>query len=221
MRMKSSLRLILNGLVIITLFSAVNCYSQELQQEFEVRSGVELNYRLNKQIRFDLEPQLRWTGGEWLNEYHANFGVRYRPVDFLSLFARYRIIGEIQEDRSTTIAGRYQCSLNLAKEIDRFEPEFRFSYTNYADDQFLSGQFFQYRGSLAYDIKGVKLTPEIMFSVYQNLEQKDVVKYRSRLNLVYRLSKSVSIKAGYAYEYFMLRPLDRHLLMFGADLDLN
>lgn len=208
-------------LILALLLTGVSLFGQGVETDAEFRSGVELQYKLNKQIRLQVEPEFRWSGDQWLNEYHLNLGGRYRPVDFLSLYARYRLIGEINDDRTTSIVGRYKVGLGLSKKVDRFDPDFRFSYSNYSDDQTLSGQFFQYTSSLAYDIKGFKLTPEASFSVYQNLVQYDIVKYRSSLELVYKISKDVSVVGEYAFDYFMLRTLNRHIFTLGVEMDLN
>lgn len=203
-------------MIILTLLIIISgrAYGQRIENEFQLRTSVDFSKKITKGLWFELTPELRWGSGEVLDKYLLTGGLRYKPLKLLSLSAQYRVIGNMRVEKSTEYLGRYLFKAKLSDKIHRWEPGFRLAYTNYTDEN-EDGKYLRYRVSLGYDITKCKLTPETGFEVYQDLNQHNIYKYRSKIGLDYKISGRLSFSASYKFDYYMTRGKNRHIINTG------
>lgn len=191
-------------------------YGQEIENRFQARTSISFSKKITKTIKFELAPELRWIEDLELDRYQLNSKIVFKPLDFLSLAACYRFIGNKRPEQETEYLNRYQFSAIFKTKIERWEPGLRISYTNYTDDS-EGKEFLRYKTLLSYDIKKCKITPETGFEVFHQLDLNNIYKCRFKLGVDYKLSKKLTLGACYKLDYYMTKYKNRHIV----DLDLK
>lgn len=200
-------------LIMLFLLSTAT-KAQDIENDFQSRTSVRLSLKPVKHLKLYLTPELRFDENFSLNKYLIEGEASYRPIDFLSLDAIYRFVGNIRETKATEYLHRYAFSATLKKELNRFEPAFRISYTNYADDD-ESDQYIRYKASVKYDIPKSKITPFVGTEAFQQLTDKELYKMRYIVGMDYKLFKKNYLGISYKLDYYLNEYKNRHILSIG------
>lgn len=191
--------------------------AQEIENTFQARTSIDLSKKITKNLKITLTPELRWKDKFELDRYQLTTEVEYQPINFLSLSAGYRLIGNKRKEDNTEFLNRYQFSANFETRIKRWEPGFRLRFTNYTDDS--EGEMFlRYKTFLSYDIPKCKLTPEAAFEIYHQPDLHSIYKYRCSLGANYKMSKRITVGLDYKLDLYMTAWKNRHLLDMGLKI---
>ena len=117
--------------------------------------------------------------------------------------------------KDTEYFNRYGFSATAAKKLGNFEPAFRLSYSNYADDDVSDKSFMRYKASLKYDIPKCKLTPFVAAELFQQTDGGDLYKMRYSTGLDYKLFKNNYIGVNYKFDYYNTEYLNKHIISLG------
>jgi len=190
---------------------------QDVENIFQTRASVDLSKKINKSFKLTLTPELRWKDNFELDKFQLTSKVEYKPLEFLSLSAGYRLIGDTRKEDDTQFLNRYQFAAKYETRIKRWQPGFRLSVTNYTDDN--DGEMFlRYKAFLSYDIPKCKLTPEAAFEMYHQPDLQSIYKFRYTLGADYKMSKRVTIGLNYRLDYYINAYKNRHILDMGLKI---
>ena len=201
-------------LIILLLVTSTVLKAQDVENDFQTRTSATFSYKPVKNIKLYLTPELRFDNNFSLDEYLIESEVAYKPINFLSLGASYRFIGNTRESKDTEYLHRYALSATLEKEFNRFEPAFRICYSNYADDE-SDSEFMRYKASVKYDIPKSKITPFVGAEAFQQLTDSELYKMRYTVGMNYKLFKKNYLGLSYKLDYYLNEYKNRHILSVG------
>jgi hypothetical protein len=211
MRFKSAKYSCLKFWVFIPLCLSLVGMGQTTTNEFQLRNSVEANIKLFKKLRINLQPELRLNEEFVIDNFQMNAGLDYSPWKIFKIGAAYRFIINPRPTKSTQYLHRFSVQARIAKWFQRFQPAFRFEYTNYTQDE-EDGQFLRYKASVEYNIKKCKLTPGIMVEAYQQLNGNYLYKMRYGVSLDYDLFKNNSIELSYKFDDYIRETHNKHIV---------
>ncbi len=208
------------GLVALIAFASCEVKGQEqaIERIFETRASVSFSKKIYNGLKINFTPSFRWIDGEGMNQFNLNAGLSYKPFDFMKLEGGYRLIGEMNQEDTIHYLSRYQFSTLFFTRLGRMEPSLRLSYTNYSDED-EKGDFLRLKFAFGYDIPNCKLTPKVGFELYQSLGLKALYKYRTEFEIGYKISKGVSLQAGYSYDFYKTKYRNRDIFDLGMKFE--
>lgn len=212
-------RLIVSGCVAATLLlSAITTEAQEKENEYQTRAFIDLSFKPIKKLKLSLLPELRFDENFSLDKYLIEGEAEYKALKFLFFGASYGFIGNLRNIKDTEYFSRYAFYTTLKKDFDRFEPSFRFMYSNYADDEKGDKNFLRYKASLKYDIANCKITPFVAVQAFQQLNDGGMYKMRYAAGADYKLFKKNYISANYKLDNYQNKNKNRHMVCVGYKL---
>lgn len=198
--------MLLSGILVTDQLSA-----QDIDNDFQTRTEFKLSLNPIKKVSLSFVPEIRWDENFSISKYHLESQASYKPIKGLSLSGSYRFIVNPRNTNATEFLHRFALDADYGRKVYRFEPSVRIKYTNYTEDA-STGDFFRYRAKVAYDIKGVKITPYLSAEGFHDITANELYKMRYSLGAFYKLNKHNSIKLGYALDYYMLEYLNKHIV---------
>ncbi len=210
---------------IIVCLSAVlfsgNVLAQEIENQVQFRSSAAFSKKITPKLNIKLEPELRWRYSEGFDRFLINSQVEYELIKYVEVFAGYRLVGD-KDDEGIAYSQRYQFGAAGKIKLSDFKPSLRLMYTNYADDTETDdeNEFLRYKLSLEYNIQNCKLTPEIAFEGFYNLDESNIYKYRYKIGFDYKFSKKLTLTSGYRLDYFKTDYKNRHIIDLGLKVKL-
>ncbi len=201
------------GLLLILCVSFAQ--GQEVNDEWQTRTELELSFKPMKKFKVSFTPQLRFDQDFSLDKYQFETGVEYDVFKFLELGATYRFIVNPRDTKDTEYFNRFGFSATAKKELGRFEPAFRLSYTNYAEDEVTDKNFMRYKGSVKYNIPNCKLTPFVALEAFQQFDDGDLYKMRYATGVDYKLFKNNYLGLDYKFDYYKLEYTNMHIITLG------
>lgn len=208
-------RIKLSALSLLILLFASPAIAQEVDNEMQMRTELDLSYKPIKKLKLTFMPQLRFDEDFSLDKYLFETGVEYKPIKFLELGATYRFVVNPRDTKDTEYFNRYGFSATAKKEFGRFEPAFRLRYSNYADDDVSDKSFIRYKASLKYDIPNCKITPFVAAELFQQTDGGDLYKMRYSTGVDYKLLKKNYIGVSYKFDYYNTDYLNKHIISLG------
>ena len=205
-----------NKLLTALLFAAFliavsGSYAQEVENEFQSRTLIDLSFKPFKKVKFTMSPELRFNDDFSLDKYLLEGEVEYKFPKLFSVAARYGLVGNLRNEKATEYFGRYAFSAQLEKKFNRFEPSLRIMYSNYADDDVQDKKFMRYKAKLKYDIPNSKVNPFVSFQLFQDLNEGGLYKTRYAIGADYKLFKKNYLGASYKFDYYNNKYLNRHI----------
>lgn len=197
-----------------------NIHAQEVENQYKIRTELELSFKPIKKLKLTFMPQLRFDQDFSLDKYLFETGIEYKPIKFLELSGTYRFIVNPRETKDTEYFNQYGFSATAKKEFGRFEPAFRLRYSNYADDDISDKNFMRYKVSLKYDIKNCKITPFVTAELFQQIDDGDLYKMRYSTGLDYKLFKKNYLGVSYKFDYYNTEYKNRHIISLGYKIKL-
>lgn len=205
----------LPALICLLMLASQVLVAQEVENEIQTRTELELVYKPVKKLKLTFMPQLRFDEDFSLDKYLFEADAEYKALKFLELGATYRFVVNPRDTKDTEYFNRYAFSATAKKEFGRFEPAFRLKYSNYADDDVSDKSFMRYKTSLKYDIAKCKLTPFIAAELFQKVDGGDLYKMRYSAGVDYKLSKKNFIGISYKLDYFNQEYVNKHIITVG------
>jgi len=202
----------------IILFSTIMAKGQEIENEFQTRTSVELGFSPLKKIKVNLTPELRFDENFSLDNYLVEGEIVYKPNKLVSFDATYRFIANPKESETTEYNNRYTLGATLKKEIYRFQPSLKIAYSNYADDEIDDKKYMRYKASVKYDIQNCKFTPFISAELFQQTIENNLHKTRHTAGFSYKLMKNNSINLCYKFDYYNNEYKNKHIFSVGYKL---
>jgi hypothetical protein len=202
-------------LVLGVFFLTPCAKAQEIDNEIQTRTELELVFEPIKKVKLSLIPQLRFDENFTLDKYLIETGAEYKAFKFLELGATYRFVVNPRETKSTEYHHRFAFDATTKKDFNRFESAFRLRYSNYADDDINDKEFLRYKASLKYDIKDCKITPLMAVEAFQQLNDGKLYKMRYTLGADYKLFKKNFLGISYKFDYYKNEYKNRHIISLG------
>lgn len=201
-------------LVLCFLIIGKQGYTQDIENEFEYRTSFKLSYKPLKQLKLNFTPEVRFNDDFSVDQYQLEAELVYKPAKILYLSGGYRFVINPRNEKETEYLHRYEIGASLKKDFDRFLPELRFLFTNYADDD-SDNKYFRYKAALGYNIKGCRLTPTLSAELFQQVSDKILYKVRYKLKLEYKVLKNNYIRASYRLDYYIHKDKNKHIFSLG------
>ena len=202
-------------LALALLLLATTVKAQEVDNELQTRTQLELVYKPIKKLKLTVMPQLRFDENFSLDKYLFEAEAEYKLTKFLDVAATYRFVVNPRDTKDTEYFNRYGFSATAKKDFGNFEPAFRLRYSNYADDDVSDKSFIRYKASLKYDIPKCKLTPFVAAELFQQTDGGDLYKMRYSAGLDYKLFKKNYIGVSYKFDYYKTDYLNKHIISLG------
>lgn len=201
-------------LKIITLLTLVSMtsYAQDVENEMQYRTSLELNYKIAKGLKLDISPQIRFDDELSLDRYLLEAGLSYKTFGFLYWGTTYRLIIKPQENLKSETYNKYGFNLTAKEDYGHFTPSVRLSYSNYADDDINDKQFLRYKAKVKYNIPKCKFTPFVSVEAFQELEDNALFKMRYSTGFAYKLKKNNYLKLNYKLDYYNLEYRNKHIV---------
>ncbi len=215
---KYSSSVVLVFLLLVFLISTVDAQDQETN--IETRTGFEVGYKLNDQVKLSLSPELRYDRDLSLDKYLIDVGVSYTYTDMVTLGATYRFIGNLRDEKNTEYLNRIAIGATYEKSYDRLEPSFRLFYSNYADDGLTDKAYIRYRPTIKYDLPDCKITPVVAVEIFQQLNDYQLYKTRYTTGMNYKLFKKNYLGLRYKYDSFPNDNKNTHIISLTYKLKL-
>ena len=201
------------ALGLLFLMPVVN--AQEIDNDFQMRTELEVAFKPLKKVKLNFIPQLRFDDNFSLDKYLIETEVEYNAFKFLEFGATYRFVVNPRNTKSTEYNHRFAINATAKKDFKRFESKFRLRYSNYADDEISDKEFFRYKASLKYDIKKCKITPYAAVEAFQQLNDGKLHKMRYTLGADYKLFKKNFLGLSYKLDYYKNEYKNRHIISLG------
>lgn len=203
------------GLITHLFITGKTTFAQEVDNELQTRTELELVYKPIKKLKLTFMPQLRFDEHFSLDKYLFEGEAEYKVLKFLELGATYRFVVNPRDTKDTEYFNRYGFSATAKKEFGRFEPALRLRYSNYADDDVSDKSFMRYKAALKYDIPDCKLTPFVAAELFQQFDGGDLYKMRYSTGLDYKLFKKNYLGVSYKFDYYNMEYKNRHIISVG------
>lgn len=201
--------------ITILFISGKTTLAQEVSNEVQTRTELELDFKPIKKVKLTFMPQLRFDEDFSLDKYLFETGVKYKALEFLDLGATYRFVVNPRDTKSTEYFNRYSFSATAKKEYGHFKPALRLRYSNYADDDVSDQSYFRYKASLKYDIPKCKFTPFVAAELFQQLDGGNLYKMRYSTGVDYKLFKKNYLGISYKFDYYNTEYLNKHIFSVG------
>ena len=198
-------------LFVAFLIVASESDAQEVENEFQTRTLLDLCFKPFKKVKFTVSPELRFDDNFSLDKYLLEGEAEYKLSKLLSVATRFGFVGNLRNEKETEYFGRYAFSTKFEKEFNRFEPSLRIMYSNYADDQVIDKKFLRYKVKLKYDIPNFKVNPFVSFQLFQGLNEGGLYKIRYAVGAEYKLFKKNYLGVSYKFDYYNKEYLNRHI----------
>jgi hypothetical protein len=186
-------------------------YSQDSEKaDFQTWNSIELGYKLNSKLSFELQEQLRLKeNSAAVDEYFTQLSGKYELFKNFDLGVGLRFIrfndnqGKIQGYENNF---RYQFDGSYKYKLNRFTLSHRIRYQSKQElnnDESEPKNQVRFKTGLAYNINHWKLDPEIsgeIFSAINDPEEKGIRKYRITLGTDYNMKDWGKVKLYYRME---------------------
>lgn len=210
---------VLATFTLLIVLISVSGQAQELENEFQTRTKLDLGFKPLKKVKFTIMPELRFEDDFSLDKYILEGEAEYKISKLLKFGASYGFIGNLRDVKNTEYFSRYALSITLKKEFNRFEPSLRLMYSNYADDEIDDKNYLRYKASLKYDINNFKLTPYLAVQAFQQLNDGGLYKMRYAAGGSYKLMKNHYLNADYKLDYYNMEYKNRHIISIGYKIN--
>lgn len=200
--------------IIILSFAGFVSQGQEVVNELQLRSSVEMDYKVFKGFHLSFSPEVRFDKNMSLENYHFQLEADYKLNKIWSIGARYRFVVNPRDAKETEYLSRYGLNLKIKKEFRRFNTGFRLSYTNDADEDYSEDRshYLRYKASVKYNIKKCKLTPKMGLEAFQELSGDGFYKMRYIAGADYKLFKKNYLGVTYKFDYYRTAYLNKHII---------
>lgn len=199
---------------VVLLFLAPQLPAQEVENDFEYRTSVKMTFKPIKKLKLNFTPEVRLSDDFSIDRYMLETGAVFKAAKILYLGAGYRFVVNPRDEKDTEYLHRYEFTATVKKRIERFEPQFRLRYTNYADDDD-DDNYLRYKAAVGYDIKNCKLTPVLSAELFHKLSDNSLHKMRYKLGLDYKLFKKNYLGVSYRLDYYLQKEKNNHIFSIG------
>ncbi|MCL3779413.1 DUF2490 domain-containing protein [Prolixibacteraceae bacterium JC049] len=202
------------AIIILVICYKIN-FAQEVENEFQTRTKIDLSFKPIKKVKLTITPEFRFDNELSLDKYLLEGELQYKASKLIYLGATYGLVSNLRNNKDTEYFGRYAFSATVKKEFGRFEPSLRLMYSNYADDDVDNKNFLRYKAGLKYDIPKCKITPFVAFQLFQDLNEGGLHKTRYTLGADYKLFKKNYLGVSYKFDYYNNEYLNKHIISVG------
>lgn len=216
---RSNIKYFLFTIFFLCFYTCSISYGQEIENTFQSRMEVQLNYKPIKKLELSFTPEIRFTENFSPDKYLFEFGTEYKLTKWLIPEVKYRFEINKRENKPAEYHHRYALGLSGNTSLNDFTGSLRLRYTNDTDDDddnAIGNKFLRYKVSLKYDIPNFKLTPYVATEAFQLLGGKNTLyKLRSELGGSYELMKNHYINASYKFDFYKTEYKNKHILSIG------
>lgn len=213
-----------NIIIVLLLLIGIPLVAQEtdtdteIENDFEYRSSFKFSYKPIKKLKINFTPEVRFKDNFTVDNYLLETELVYKPFKHFYVGGNYRFVINPRTQKTTEYLHRFGVTTTYKRKFDRFEPQVRLSYTNYADDDDVDDNFLRYKAALGYDIKKCKLTPTISAELFHQLADNEMYKVRYKLALDYKIFKNNYVGASYRLDYYLKKYENNHIFSIGYKL---
>jgi hypothetical protein len=202
---------------VLTLLVASSAGAQQVEQEFQLRLGADIEKKLVKDLRVVVTPEVR-TMGINPDRYLLEVGLKYDPLKFLSLRPGFR--GDLEE-KSSGLEGSYRAKFDVVGKVEfgDFEPNARLRYTYEFGPYRVAQHSLRYLLGLDYEIGKSDVTLGASGEAFQDLGLGSFYKMRYGIGAEWDFYKTKkvdqSISLDYNFDYYLDRYLNVHIVEIG------
>lgn len=193
--------------------------AQEVENETQFRTSLELKYKIAKGLKLELAPQIRFNDDLSINKFLLEGGLSYKTFGFLYWEGNYRLIIKHVDVFENETYSKYSFGLTAKESFGDFTPSVRLRYSNYADDEVTDKEFLRYKAKLKYDIPNCKITPFISLEAFQDLNNEELYKMRYSTGFAYKVKKNNYISLNYKLDYYTQEYLNKHIIGVAYEYD--
>ena len=211
-------------LSFLLLFSVViNIYGQSLNWPF-TWFELEISKKLNKNLKMQFNPELRYFENFKLDSYILEGGLSYKVNKYLSFGSLYRFENEYKAKKDKfkpSHRGEFDAVTGFL--INRFDMKLRIRYVNdlgIEPENNNNASYFRYRLKLEYDINSSKIKPYISVEIYHDLIFKQIDKIKYTAGLSYPMKKLCEFTLFYRFQQKPPNASADHILGIGFGLKL-
>lgn len=196
-------------LLLLVTFLATKGFSQP-----GYWTELELSKEIVKNVKIELNPELRVLHDLKMDSYILEGGISYKPFKYLGIASYYRFEKEWDYKRST---GAYQGKNTIKRlafdlksgfEVSRFSLSGRVRYAKGLDSETNENEI-RYRAKVEYNIKGIKINPFVSVELFDEKSVteaekntisgglKAINKIRYTGGLLYEINKNNSVSVFY------------------------
>lgn len=201
--------------IALLLGGGVFIQAQEIENDFQARTNVQIKYDPLKKLSLSVSPEVRFDESFSTDVYLLETKVKYKVLEFLSLNGIYRFAINPRENKGTEYLNRFSVGAVAQKKIGRFKPGFRLRYTDDADDATSDEQFLRYKAFVSYNIKNCKATPYVAAEAFHQLGDNLLYKMRYTAGLEYKLFKKNYLDLSYKFDYYQTEYKNKHIVTLG------
>ena len=171
---------------------------------FSARPSLTLEKRIVKNLSLELAPEVRFGSSFIPESYLLQAGLDYKLTKWLSVGGVYRFKADASKPEGSETAKTLETTSRFALDatgnvkFSRFTPQLRVRYCNYTDFDNTTDDktdFLRYRLKVAYNIRGLKLTPYIACELFQKLSSGLFSQNRYTLGAGYDFGRSTLFAA--------------------------
>lgn len=201
----------LKTIILLTLLS-VSAYAQDVENEVQYRTSLELNYKIAEGLELDFMPQIRFDDDFSINKYLIEGELSYKTFGFLYWGASYRLTIKPQDYLKSEKDSKYGFSVTAKETYGNITPSLRINYSNYSDDDVIDKEFMRYKAKVKYDIPKCKFTPFVAIEAFQEMNDNKFYKMRYSTGFDYKVKKNNYIKLNYKLDYYNLEYHNKHII---------
>jgi len=198
---------------ILLLFLPFFAWSQ--QQDFQLWSNLELNYKLAKKVKISLDQSYRIRENATISDlFFTNLSLSYKLSKHHSVALGYRMINDFDLNSNIELKHRYYSDYNY-----RFKQK-RLTIRNRLRFQYQSQNItIRDKASISYNVKKTPFEPFTSFEIYY--KNKSLDKWRYTLGGAYPLAKKTNFSVFYRIQKDINAKKPEELYILGIGLDYN
>ena len=179
--------------LLLFVFVLLPLLSIAQNEDLELWGSLKFSKKLTKKISFKLEEQIRWADS--LRLYEKNFtdlGFRYKLHKKHTLALHFRLIDEVDEDKTTRLHLDANSDFNIPNVPLVFEQRLRIQKSWDADGA-MDEKVFRLKWGLSLDHKSIK--PYIAHEYFWRIMQTNsLAKQRSTIGISWSMSEALKTK---------------------------
>ena len=210
-------------ILLITLVCNTDAVTQEVENEYQIRTSASFSYKPAKRLKVILSPEIRYDENIKIGRYLVEGKLTYKPVKNLFLTGNYRFIINPRDENPTEYFHRFGAGFIYKRKFGDFRPGIKLTYTNDSDDEDGDNEndnFIRYKAWVDYNIPKCKLTPEVGIELFQQIGSSGIYKVRYKAGFEYKLLKDNYIGVNYKLDYYMKEYTNKHIFSIGYKLKL-
>ena len=191
------------------------------QDDFQLWSKVEVDYKINKKLSVDLTEGFRLRENASLtSKTFTNFNTTYKHNKKVRIGCGYRFIQSFDLAQDILIRHRWYIDVALRQKLKRCQLRFRSRIQNQKGTDHLE-RYYRGKISTSYNIRKTPLEPTLSIEYFLNLQSPQFDKFRYTAALSHPLNKKAQASLYYRVQQEINVPSPNRFYILGAGISYN